>query len=131
MCEISRRFNYRLDSGLGFPKEPRTHFGINVGPFQMVSDFFSASFSKIQGEISHFSKAACKPSKSGKLQKQMPFPTFWRDFGVKMWPRKLCLGTQNAIFPPKKIGTFAKSANFLALKNGTLSVQMKNLKPLL
>ena len=58
MCEMSRRFKYRLDSGSGCPKEARTHFGINVGPFLMVSDFFLASFSKIQGEISHFLKLA-------------------------------------------------------------------------
>ena len=97
----------------------------------MVSDFFLASFSKIQGEISHLSKLAYKPPKSVKPQKQMPFPPFWGDFGVKMWPRKFCLGNQNAIFLFPKIGTFAKSANFHALKNGTLSVQMKNLRPLL
>ena len=97
----------------------------------MVSDFFLASFSKIQGEISIFSKLAYKPSKSNKPQKQMPFPTFWGDFGVKMWHQKFCLGTPNAIFSPQKIGTFAKSANFHVLKNGTLSVQMKNLRPLL
>ena len=97
----------------------------------MASDFFLASFSKIQGEISHLSKLAYKPPKSGKSQKQMPIPPFWGDFGVKMWPRKFCLGNQNAIFLFPKIGTFAKSANFHALKNGTLSVQMKNLRPLL
>ena len=33
MCEMSRRLNYRLDSGSGCPKEARTHFGIDVGPF--------------------------------------------------------------------------------------------------
>ena len=97
----------------------------------MVSDFFLASFSKIQGEISHFSKLAYKPPKSGKPQKQMPIPPFWGDLGVKKWPQKFCLGTRNAICLFPKIGTFAKSAHFHALKNGTLSVETKNLRPLL
>ena len=61
----------------------------------------------------------------------VPIPPFWGDFGVKMWPRKFCLGTRNAIFLSPKIGTFVKSAHFHAPKNGTLSKQMKNLRPLL
>ena len=97
----------------------------------MVSDFFLASFSKIQGEISHFSKLAYNPPKSGKPQKQMPIPPFLGYFGMKKWPRKFCLDTQNAIFLFPKIGTFPKSAKFHELKNGTLSVQMKNVRPLL
>ena len=78
-----------------------------------------------------FSKSAYYSPKICKRTKQMTIPPFWGDLGVKMWPRKFCLGNQNAIFLFPKIGTFAKSANFHALKNGTLSVQMKNLRPLL
>ena len=97
----------------------------------MVSDLFLASFSKIQGEISHFSKLAFKPPKSAIPQKQMPIPPFWGYPGVKKWPQKFCLGTRNAIFLLPKMGTFGKSAYFHALKNVTLSVQTKNLRPLL
>ena len=96
----------------------------------MVSDFFLASFSKIQGEISHFSKLAYKAPQSGKPQKQMHIPPFLEYFGVKKWPQKFCRGTRNAIFFPE-IGTFAKSAHFNVLKNVTWSVQMENLRQLL
>ena len=33
MCKMFRRFKYQLDSGSVCPKEARTHFGIDVGPF--------------------------------------------------------------------------------------------------
>ena len=33
MCKMSQKFKYQLDSGSGCPKESRTHFGIDVGPF--------------------------------------------------------------------------------------------------
>ena len=97
----------------------------------MVSDFFLASFSKIQDEIFRFSKLAYKAPQSGKLQKQMHIPPFLEYFGVKKWPQKFCLGTRNAIFLFPKMGPFAKSAHFHVLKNVTLNVQMKNLRLLL
>ena len=40
ISKMSQMFNYQLDSGSGCPKEARTHFGIDVGPFKVVSDFF-------------------------------------------------------------------------------------------
>ena len=40
MYEMSQKFKYQLDSGSDCPKESIPHFGIDVGPSLMESDFF-------------------------------------------------------------------------------------------
>ena len=51
MCKVSGKSKYRLDSGSVSFTDDRNVFGIDVGPFERVCNFFLATFSKLQGKI--------------------------------------------------------------------------------